>query len=96
MLPKTLDEQEEGENIRIAVTGSQGFLGRWVIKVLNEVGIENRGLDISGNGDHIQVDLGIYSHTRSALAEIKPDAVIHLAALAGASGKGGGAESLKA
>lgn len=81
--------------MRVCITGSQGFLGRWVVKTFNEAGIETRGIDISGNGDHIKADLTVYSHARSALAEINPDAVIHLAALAGASGKGGGAESLK-
>lgn len=80
--------------MKLAVTGSNGFLGRWVVRALEEAGHEVVSLDVAGSGG-IHINLEIYSHTRSALAQTMPDTVIHLAALAGASGKGGGAESLK-
>lgn len=80
--------------MKIAVTGGAGFLGKFVMKLLRENGHEATPIDIAEN-DGITADLSVYSHARAALAQINPEAVIHLAALAGATGKGGGAESLK-
>ena len=81
--------------MKIALTGASGFLGRWVVKVFSENGFKVRGIDIEGDGDIIQANLAVYSHVKSVLTQIKPDVIIHLAALAGSSGKGGGTESLK-
>ena len=80
--------------MRIAVTGGSGFLGRWVVKALMDEGHEVVSLDITGNSG-IRVNLTVYSHTKSALAQSRAEVVIHLAALAGAAGKGGGVESFK-
>lgn len=80
--------------MKVIVTGGNGFLGRWVVKALQKAGHQTTSLDVAGDGG-IHVDLEIYSHTRSALAQIMPGVIIHLAALAGATGKGGGAESMK-
>jgi nucleoside-diphosphate-sugar epimerase len=72
--------------MRILVTGHEGFLGRFVMEKLLEDN-EVSGLDMS------EVDLKDKNRTLTKLASFKPDAVVHLAAKAGATGKGGGAES---
>ena len=72
--------------MRVLVTGHKGFLGRFVMEELlkeNEVS----GLDLS------DVDLKDKDRTLAKVGAFKPEAVVHLAANAGASGKGGAAES---
>ena len=85
--------------MKIAVTGGSGFLGKWVVRALKEAGHEVASIDIAAGIDDrwttFSIDLTVYLETKNTLKVIKPDAIIHLAALAGATGKGGGAESLK-
>lgn len=70
--------------MRIAVTGASGRLGRSVVEVLRTAGHEVHPLDRARSSDPLAValDLGDPIVTRSALAAIRPDAVVHLAAIA--------------
>jgi nucleoside-diphosphate-sugar epimerase len=78
---------------RIAITGASGFLGQCVVKLSKEAGHEVTGIDLKGTDLNVDLTEAEYAHL--ALQEARPEVVIQLAALAGATGNGGGAESLK-
>ncbi|GAB3395357.1 NAD(P)-dependent oxidoreductase [Humibacter soli] len=73
---------------RILVTGSSGRLGRSVVEVLGERGNDVVGVDMvvpesaRHGGEAIAADLTDAAAASAVLAETKPDAVIHLAAIA--------------
>ncbi|MFM8563376.1 MAG: SDR family oxidoreductase, partial [Acidimicrobiia bacterium] len=60
--------------MRILVTGSKGQLGTELMRVVAEAGDEPVGIDID------TVDITVRSAVHEALAEIRPDAIIHGAA----------------
>ena len=73
-------------NVKILVTGSNGFIGRWVARRLNDEGFEVIGLDTAKptTGQGVKTNYGCdildAKHLRAILMECKPDSVIHLAA----------------
>lgn len=79
--------------MKVVITGAAGFVGRWTVKAFEEAGHQVTGFDLDGSD--VDVDLTDLRDTHLALSVAKPEAVIHLAALAGSTGKGGGAESMK-
>jgi GDP-6-deoxy-D-talose 4-dehydrogenase len=70
----------EGNGKRILVTGLNGFTGRHLAAELRSAGYTVHGLVLPGGGD--PVDLLDGSAVKEAVASIRPDAVIHLAAVA--------------
>lgn len=64
-----------GGNKRVFATGSIGFIGTHVVKLLNERGYVVRGYDRL-NGD----DILDYGMLESAVRNFKPEAIVHLAA----------------
>jgi Nucleoside-diphosphate-sugar epimerases len=70
---------------RLLITGSSGRLGRSVVAVLREAGHEVVGVDRDPETDDPTARVADLTDTRAAsevLAEVAPDAVIHLAAIA--------------
>lgn len=71
---------------RVIVTGGAGRLGRSVVGVLADAGCEVVSIDrtrVPGlAARQLRVDLLDAAETRTAFAEIEPDAVVHLAAIA--------------
>lgn len=71
---------------RVVVTGGAGRLGRSVVRALAEAGDEVVSLDRVAAADlparQIELDLLDRDATRDALERIRPDAVVHLAAIA--------------
>jgi GDP-4-dehydro-6-deoxy-D-mannose reductase len=66
--------------MRVVVTGASGFVGRHVLAALDVAGHEATGL--SGPHDeteHLRVDIRDAAAVRTAVAETRPDALIHLA-----------------
>lgn len=61
-------------SIKVLVTGAKGQLGHDVLKRLNELGIENKGVDIS------DFDIANKQETFDYLRSYVPDVVIHCAA----------------
>ncbi|WP_336367013.1 NAD-dependent epimerase/dehydratase family protein [Marinobacter sp. C2H3] len=69
---------------RVLVTGSEGFTGRYLVEELEGAGYEVVGLgshESSAKG-YIQADLTEVEALKAAIADVQPDVVIHLAALA--------------
>ncbi|NMG32394.1 GDP-mannose 4,6-dehydratase [Aromatoleum evansii] len=70
---------------RVLITGIKGFTGRYVAAEL-----ERHGWDVCGIGSHDEVGDGRYRRVdlldsaglRTVIAEVQPDAVVHLAAIA--------------
>ncbi|WP_425073756.1 NAD-dependent epimerase/dehydratase family protein [Sagittula sp. S175] len=71
---------------RVLITGYSGFTGRYVATELRQAGWEVWGIGsgASDQGDlaYRQVDLGDLPGLTSVLDDIRPDAVVHLAAVA--------------
>ena len=63
---------------RILVTGASGFLGRQVLDVLNERGY----LDVVAP-THAEYDLTDADRVEACINDLRPDAIIHLAAVVG-------------
>ena len=70
--------------MRVAVTGGLGFLGRALCRVLRDLGHRPVALDhpaTPGDGESLPVDVGDAAAVSDAIARLRPDAVVHLAAL---------------
>lgn len=72
--------------MRVVVTGSSGRLGRTIATALAAAGHEVTGLDRAPTGlahvDEHAIDLTAPGAAAAALAELRPDAVVHLAGIA--------------
>ncbi|GAA5829492.1 hypothetical protein JCM3766R1_001123 [Sporobolomyces carnicolor] len=67
--------------MKVCVTGASGFLGRAVYAELSKRGIEVTGLAFSRGGEGlVQLDLNDADATKTLLAELEPDVVVHCAA----------------
>lgn len=65
--------------MRALITGSQGFVGRYLRRELEANGYEVLGLDLQAGPDTLQVDLLDPEQLTGAVRSVKPDAVFHLA-----------------
>lgn len=81
--------------MNILVTGGEGFVGKTVVGLLRTEGHNVISIDSSSEDKSMKVDVTNRNQVKTAFTIFKPEAVIHLASLAGATGKGGGAESIK-
>lgn len=65
---------------KILVTGSEGFIGKETVRLLNESGFGVYTLDIKGEGkNHLRADINS-QESREYVIRIKPDVIVHLAA----------------
>ena len=70
---------------RVLITGIEGFTGRYLAAELEAHGWEVWGLglrDANGEARQLRCDLGDLDGLKRAVAEVQPDAAIHLAAIA--------------
>jgi nucleoside-diphosphate-sugar epimerase len=69
---------------RVLVTGSEGFTGRYMVSELRAAGygVVGLGSHESASADYVQADLTDAAALKAVMAEVQPDVVIHLAALA--------------
>ena len=65
--------------MRALITGSQGFVGRYLRRELEETGYEVEGLDIQTGEGAVQADLLDPEEIKAAISQVQPDAVFHLA-----------------
>jgi nucleoside-diphosphate-sugar epimerase len=82
--------------MRVLVTGGAGFLGQRVVSKFRAEGFAVVSTDVFPRERDIEsLDVTDLQATDAKFSSAKPDVVIHLAALTGAKGKGGGSESLR-
>jgi len=81
--------------LKIVVTGGEGFVGRFIVNQLVLEGHDVASVDIATEAEEFRTDVTDGYQVHKVLSKVKPDVVIHLAGLCGATGKGGGAESLR-
>lgn len=65
--------------MRALITGSQGFVGGYLRRELEDNGYEVIGLDIRPGEETVQADLLDAERLTQLIGELKPDAVFHLA-----------------
>lgn len=65
--------------MRALITGSQGFVGQYLRRELEESGYEVVGLDIQPGEGAVQADLLDPEEIKAAISQVQPDAVFHLA-----------------
>lgn len=65
--------------MKALITGSQGFVGHYLRRELEENGYDVTGLDIQVGEKTVQADLLNSEQMASVVAEIAPDIIIHLA-----------------
>lgn len=65
--------------MKALITGSQGFVGRYLRRELEENGYEVIGVDLQAGEDTIQADLLDAEQTRKALQAARPSVIFHLA-----------------
>lgn len=72
--------------MRVLVTGSRGFVGYWLVALLESAGDEVIGIDA-------EVDITDASAIRDKIVDVAPEGIIHLAALASVGASWGSSES---
>jgi len=80
-----LGEPREGEGKRALITGLRGFTGYYMARELSAAGYEVYGTVLPGEStgpDIFAVDLLDRSSVAAAVEQVRPDVVVHLAAIA--------------
>jgi GDP-4-dehydro-6-deoxy-D-mannose reductase len=67
--------------VRLLVTGASGFVGRYLCSTLSSAGHEVISLSRDGDVEH-QVDVSLTAAVEAAIADIQPQGIFHLAAIA--------------
>jgi UDP-glucose 4-epimerase len=66
----------------ILVTGGSGFIGHHLIKYLSRRGHNVYNIDIASNSSQERIDVKDFENLSKVFKDIKPDVVVHLAAIA--------------
>jgi nucleoside-diphosphate-sugar epimerase len=80
-----LTEPREGEGKRALITGLRGFTGYYMARELSEAGSHGHGTVLPGEPtgpDIFAVDLLDRAAVAAAIEQVRPDVVVHLAAIA--------------
>lgn len=81
--------------MKVLVTGAAGFIGGWTVGELRKRGFDVAGTDkVAADGVH-RADLTDLAQVSAVFKETKPDAVIHLGAISGSTGKNEVEQSLR-
>ncbi len=81
--------------MRVLVTGAAGFIGGWAINELARLGYDVIGTDKVPKPGLIQADITNFVQIKKVIHQTKPDAIVHLAAISGSTGKNEIEQSLR-
>jgi UDP-glucose 4-epimerase len=81
--------------MRVLVTGAAGFIGGWTVKELRKKGFDVIGTDRVAGSSIISADITDLAQVLKVFSASRPDAVIHLAAISGSTGKNEVEQSLR-
>jgi nucleoside-diphosphate-sugar epimerase len=81
--------------MRVLVTGAAGFVGSWIMKEIPSLGLEAVGTDKTGSAGIEAADITDKAQLLHVVNQVKPDAVLHLAAISGSTGKNEAEQSLR-
>ena len=81
--------------MRILVTGAGGFIGGWTLNELARRGHDPIGTDKVVRSNLVRADITNLEGVVRMFQRVKPDAVVHLAAISGSTGKNEAEQSLR-
>ena len=81
--------------MRVLVTGASGFIGSHTMKELSNRGFDVMGTDVAASNGVLPVDITELQQVVTVIERVRPDAVIHLAAISGTTGKNEAEQSLR-
>ncbi|HEV2139020.1 MAG TPA: NAD(P)-dependent oxidoreductase [Nitrososphaerales archaeon] len=81
--------------MRVLVTGAAGFIGSHIMREFSKRGFDVAGTDQTALKGILQADITELEQIAAVIERTKPDAVIHLAAISGTTGKNEAEQSLR-
>ena len=81
--------------MRVLVTGAAGFIGGWAVNELVRLGHDAIGTDKVTTPGLIPVDVTNFVQIKEVIQQTKPEAIVHLAAISGSTGKNEIEQSLR-
>lgn len=81
--------------MKVLVTGGAGFIGSHTMREFSKRGLEVVGTDQVASNEVLPADITELQQVVTVIERVKPDAVIHLAAVSGATGKNEAEQSLR-
>ena len=81
--------------MRVLVTGAVGFIGSHTMKELFNRGFDVIGTDVAASNGVLPADITELQQVITVIEKVRPDAVIHLAAISGTTGKNEAEQSLR-
>jgi UDP-glucose 4-epimerase len=81
--------------MKVLITGAAGFIGSHMMRSFKDAGYEVAGVDLAAKEGILNVDITDYEALQRTIVREGPDAVVHLAAISGTTGKNEIEQSLR-
>lgn len=81
--------------MRVLATGAAGFIGSHTMREFSKRGLDVVGTDVVASNEVLPADITELRQVITVIERVKPDAVVHLAAISGTSGKNEAEQSLR-
>jgi UDP-glucose 4-epimerase len=81
--------------MKVLITGAAGFIGSHMMQSFRDAGYEVAGIDLAAKEGVLNVDITDYQSLERTMVRERPEAVVHLAAISGTTGKNEIEQSLR-